>query len=277
MRRLFQFIYSYRAFFLLLLLQVISGWLVVNHNKYLSASYFNSSNAFAGNVYKNKQAVEDYFRLSKINDRLAAENEALRNEQSLKPLEIDSSNFFTPLIIANHYDYTIAKVVNNSVDRFRNYFTLDKGTADGITEDMGVINSYGLIGKIKSVSTHFSVGYSALHSNLLVSALIEETNTLCTVNWDGKNPKQISLDYVPRHLKLKNGMRIVTSGYNAVFPAGIKIGEISEIDIREDATFYDITVDLSVTFQSLDFVYIIGNQLRQEQDSLENTLNIADD
>ncbi len=277
MRRLFQFIYSYRAFFLLLLLQVISGWLVVNHNKYLSASYFNSSNAFAGNVYKNKQAVEDYFRLSKINDRLAAENEALRNEQSLKPLEIDSSNFFTPLIIANHYDYTIAKVVNNSVDRFRNYFTLDKGSADGITEDMGVINSYGLIGKIKSVSTHFSVGYSALHSNLLVSALIEETNTLCTVNWDGKNPKQISLDYVPRHLKLKNGMRIVTSGYNAVFPAGIKIGEISEIDIREDATFYDITVDLSVTFQSLDFVYIIGNQLRQEQDSLENTLNIADD
>jgi rod shape-determining protein MreC len=277
MRRLFQFIYTYRAFFLFLLLEVISGWLVVNHNDYLSASFFNSSNAFAGNVYENKQAVEDYFRLNKINERLAQENEALRNKLTFEPAIVDSSSFFTPTALAGQYDYTIATVVNNSVDRFRNYFTLDKGEADGVTEGMGVINGYGLIGKIKSTSKNYAVGYSALHSNLLISAVIEETKTLCTANWDGKNPRQISLEYVPRHIKLKNGMRIVTSGFNAIFPPGIKIGEIASVDIKDDATFYEVKVDLAVDFQSLDYVYVIGNELQQEQDSLENTIKLADD
>jgi len=277
MRRLFQFIYTYRAFFLFLLLEVTCGWLVINHNNYIGASFFNSSNAVAGNIYENRQAVNNYFRLSEINERLAAENIALRNQMADSITSVDSSEFFTPLVLAGQYNFFIAKVVNNSVNRFSNYFTLNKGAADGIRANMGVMNGNGLVGKIKSVSENFSVGYSALHSNLLVSAIIEETNTLCTVNWDGENPEQISLEYVPRHLQLKNGMRIITSGFNAVFPAGVKIGEIANIDIKEDATFYDIEVDLAVTFQSLDYVYIIGNKLRQEQDSIEADVKFGDD
>jgi rod shape-determining protein MreC len=72
-------------------------------------------------------------------------------------------------------------------------------------------------------------------------------------------------------------MRIVTSGFNAIFPPGIKIGEIASVDIKDDATFYEVKVDLAVDFQSLDYVYVIGNELQQEQDSLENTIKLADD
>lgn len=277
MRRLFQFIFKYRASFLFLFLEVICAWLIVNHNQYISASFFNSSNAFAGNVYEDKQAVENYFRLTGINKRLAQENEFLRNELSISPASIDSNIFFTPTVLAGQYNYSIAKVVNNSVHRFRNYFTINKGSEQGIIAGQGVVNAYGVVGKIKSVSNNFSMGYSALHSKLLISAIIEETKTLCTANWNGSDPTIINLDFVPRHVKLKKGMRIITSGYNAVFPPGVKIGEISEININEDATFYDIKVELTVDFQSLDYVYVIGNKIQIEKDSLENLIQRTDD
>ena len=144
-------------------------------------------------------------------------------------------------------------------------------------EGQGVINGFGVVGRIKSVSENFAVGYSALHSKLMISAIIEENKTLCTANWNGTDPKKINLEYIPRHVKLKKGMKIVTSGFNAVFPPGVKIGEISEISIREDATFYEVEVDLSVNFQSLDFVYVIGNALQQEQDSIQNLNPIIND
>jgi len=160
MRRLFQFIYRYRAFFIFLLLEVISAWFLVNHNEYISASYFNSSSAFAGNVYENKQAVQDYFQLAKVNKNLAQENELLRNQLAQDSLALDSSSVNIPFELASQYEFISGKVVNNSVHRFRNYFTLDKGSKDGVKEGMGVINPNGVVGKIKSVSSNYSTAYS---------------------------------------------------------------------------------------------------------------------
>jgi rod shape-determining protein MreC len=272
MRRLFQLIYQYRAFFIFLLLEVISGWLVVNHNDYISASYFNSSSAFAGNVYKNKQAVQDYFQLAKVNNNLVQENELLRNRLAGDSIFLDTMELNIPFGLSGQYEFITGKVVNNSVHRFRNYFTLNIGSEDGVQEGMGVINPKGVVGKIKSVSKNFSTAYSALHSSLLISVLIDETETLCTANWSGEDPTKISLEYVPRHIKVKEGMQVVSSGYDSIFPQGVKIGSIKSVEIDEEATFYDIEVALSADFFSLDYVYVIGNKLKQEKDSLEQEL-----
>lgn len=272
MRRLFQFIYQYRAFFIFLLLEVISGWLVVNHNDYISASYFNSSSAFAGNVYENKQAVQDYFQLAQVNKNLVEENERLRNRLAVDSVKVDLDSADIPFELSGQYEFITGKVVNNSVHRFRNYFTLNKGSEDGIKEGMGVINPKGVVGKIKSVSSNFSTAYSALHSSLLISVLIDETETLCTANWSGEDPTEISLEYVPRHIQVKEGMQVVSSGYDAIFPQGVKLGTVKSVEIDEEATFYDIEVALSADFFSLDYVYVIGNKLKQEKDSLEQEL-----
>ncbi len=277
MRKLFQIIYQYRAFFILLLLQLVSGWLIVNHNDYISASYFNSSSSIAGNFYNNKQSVADYFELSRVNQHLAEENEALRNSLAEKQPTVDTTQFLTPVYLAGQYDFTIAKVVNNSVSRFTNYFTLNKGSNDGIEEGMGVVNSFGAVGKVKSVSKNFSTGYSALHGNLLISAILGEKETLCTANWDGKNPSKISLKYVPRHIEVEPGMEVFTSGFNAVFPPKVKIGEVETAEIKENATFYEITLTLSVDFNSLDYVYVVGNKLKQEKDSIEQSITVIND
>jgi rod shape-determining protein MreC len=277
MRRLFQFIYQYRAFFVFLLFEVISGWLVVNHNDYISASYFNSSSALVGNIYESKQSVQDYFKLTQVNKNLAEENELLRNKLTKDTLSADTLNSAVPLTLSNQFEFTTAKVVNNSVNRFRNYFTLNKGSKHGIQEGMGVVNPKGIVGKVKSVSPNFSTAYSSLHSGLLISALIAQTETLCTANWSGENPTEINLEYVPRHIQIKEGMEIISSGFDSIFPKGVKIGTVKSVSIDEESTFYDIKVLLSVDFQSLDFVYVIGNELRQEKDSLEQEIKVKDE
>lgn len=259
------------------MLEIVSGWLVVNHNDYISASYFNSSSALAGNIYNSKQGIQDYFQLAQVNKTLVEENELLRNQLSKDTLKIDSTVFYTPLALAGQYEFVVAKVVNNSVNRFRNYVTIDKGSKDGIKEGMGLINAYGVVGKVKSVSQNFATAYSALHSNLLISAIIEDTETLCTINWTGENSTEIDLKYVPRHINVREGMSIITSGFDSIFPKGVKIGEVKRVSIQEDATFYDIDVALSIDFNSLNFVYVIGNKLQQEKDSLELELQEIDD
>jgi rod shape-determining protein MreC len=107
---------------------------------------------------------------------------------------------------------------------------------------------------------------------LLISVLIDETETLCTAHWSGEDPTEISLEYVPRHIKVKKGMNVVSSGYDSIFPPGVKIGTVRNVAIDEEATFYDIEVGLSADFFSLDYVYVIGNKLKQEKDSLEQEL-----
>lgn len=277
MRRLFQFIYQYRAFFIFLLLEVLSGWMIVYNNHYQSAAFFNSANGFSGGVMTFTYNVDTYFSLDEVNERLARENEMLRNQLAAKGANTDSLILFTPASIAGQYEYTTAEVINNSVDRFTNYLTINKGSEDGIVSGMGIVNDQGLVGKVKSVSKNYATVYSALHINFLISSLIEETQTFCTASWDGTDPTSIDLLYVPRHIKVQRGMRIVTSGYNAVFPEGVKIGTISEVSIDDDATFYDIKVELAVDFQSVNYVYSIGNKLVQEKDSLEQEIKVINE
>jgi len=95
---------------------------------------------------------------------------------------------------------------------------------------------------------------------------------LCTAHWSGQNPTEISLEYVPRHIKVKEGMEVVSSGYDSIFPQGVQIGTVKSVEIDEEATFYNIEVALSADFYSLDYVYVIGNKLKQEKDSLEQEL-----
>lgn len=246
-------------------------WLIVNNNQYQEASFFNSSNYLAASVLESKSAIQDYFDLKDVNETLSQENARLREQISdVDGHRIDSSQhravrkFNTDL-----FEYEAAKVINNSTRRFNNFITINKGSEDGIAPDMAVINAQGIVGKVKATSKHFSTIISLLHPDLFVSSLVKGSGTLCTTKWDGKNPQQAELMYVPRHLKVEIGDSIVTSGYNAIFPANLPIGVINSIDIKDDATFYTIKIDLTTNFEALSYVYVVKNNYKQEIDSLE--------
>lgn len=271
MQRLFLFLYQYRAFLLFVFLEIFSVWLIVKHNQYQGAAYFNSSNRIAANILQSKQNVSSYFKLKEVNKTLAEENAWLREtlissgEVMADTSKVDQQN----PIASEQFEFQPAKVINNSTRRFSNFITIDKGTADGVMPDMAVVNSQGIVGKVKVSSKHFSTVISLLHPDLYVSSLIKNAGTLCTTKWDGHDPQQAELLYVPRHLKVEIGDTVITSGYNAIFPPNTMIGVIKRVDIKEDATFYDIDVALSTDFEALSYVYVIKNNAKEEIDSLE--------
>jgi rod shape-determining protein MreC len=275
MERLLLFVYQNRAFFSFLALEIFCAWLIVQNNQYQGTKFFNSSNGLVATLNNFSQGVRDYFQLSEVNRMLAEENAALKKQlgrpghpivYALDSMTIQDS------VMVKQYDFISAKVVNNHVDFFKNYITIDKGRDAGLEPGMGVISPLGVVGKVKTVSSHYSVVTSILHIDWMVSALLKRTGDFGTVQWQGSDPDHIILKYIPPHVKPMVGDSVVTSGFNAIFPDGVMIGTIDDVKLRNGALFYDLQVKLSQDFRKLSFVTLVKNNLRQEQDSVEQVI-----
>jgi rod shape-determining protein MreC len=274
MDRLLLFVYQNRAFFTFLALELSCAWLIVTNNQYQGAKFFNSSNGIVATMNNFSQGVRDYFQLREVNQMLAEENAALKQKltQQLQYLAAsDTSVAIQDSLLLNQYGFESAKVVNNHVDFFKNYITIDKGDDRGLKPGMAVISPLGTVGKLKQVSDHYSVVTSLLHIDVMVSARLKKTEHFGTVQWDGRDPDIVQFKYIPRHVKPAVGDSVITSGY-AIFPDGIMIGTVAEVKLRDEALFYDLKVKLSQDFRKLSFVTIVKSNLQHEQDSLEQTI-----
>ncbi|HLZ17035.1 MAG TPA: rod shape-determining protein MreC [Cyclobacteriaceae bacterium] len=271
MERLLNFVYTYRAFFTFLFLELFCAWLVIQNNRYQGARYFNSSNRLVARMNETSQSIREYFALDEINKTLAQENSLLRRRLAQHEQAVQLLRLSRPLdsALVDRFDFISAKVVNNTTKYYKNFVTINRGVSSGIEPGMAAISSGCVVGKVKSVSDHFSVLISLLNLDEQVSCSIKRTGHFGTVQWDGTNPAMIDLKYIPRHVSPLVGDSIVTSGYNAVFPAGIYVGRIKEFKLKDEAPFYDIKVELGLDFGKLFFVDIIKSRLKKEKDSLE--------
>jgi rod shape-determining protein MreC len=269
MQRLFDFLYSYRAFLFFVLLETISVWLIVKNNNYQGSAFFNSSNYYAANILKTKSDINEYFNLKEVNAQLAQENARLNNaltfEHQKKNLYIEKKS---DSLKTHQFEFIAAKVINVSSRRANNYLTINKGTDDSVREFMGVVSPQGLVGRVKKSSEHFSTVISLLHDRMYISSKIKTKNIDGTIGWDGKNPRIVNLRHVPIHHTVAKGDTVITSGYNAIYPEGIMIGIVQKSEINERAE-YEIDVLLSTDFSTLTYVYVINNKLKPEIDSLE--------
>lgn len=274
MERLFFFVYQNRAFFTFLALELACAWLIVTNNQYQGAKFFNSSNGIVATMNNFSQGVRDYFQLREVNQMLAEQNAALKEQLSQHKQFVaaaDSAGVVQDSSLLNQYGFESAKVVNNHVDFFKNYITIDKGRDKGLEPGMAVISPLGTVGKIKQVSSHFSVVTSLLHIDVMVSARLKRTEHFGTIQWDGQNPDIVQYKYIPRHVQPVVGDTVETSGFS-IFPEGIMIGTVAKVGLRDEALFYDLEVKLSQDFRKLSFVTIVRNNLKQERDSLEQTV-----
>jgi len=225
----------------------------------------NSSNRVTGEVSDAINNVATFVDLQRANSELAQENLILRKllaAQSTKSLAEISAKDST-------YTLALGHVVNASFRKSKNYLTLRIDPMDSIRPGMGVISSKGVVGTVKSVSEHFATVASLLHPNLLVSGRVQSNGALATVQWDGKNPLEAELKYVPRHLEMDVGDTVRTSGFNSIYPEGFIIGHVSTSALKRENPFYLARVRLATDFTQVRTVYIIKVTDRKEKESLE--------
>ncbi|MBO0932481.1 rod shape-determining protein MreC [Fibrella aquatilis] len=275
MEQLFAFIAQSRNFILFVLLEVLCFYFIVNTNNYWSASFFNTSNRYAAQMLAWSNTAQEYTNLRQVNADLASENKQLR--QQLTKLQQGSPSapaaYRADSVFANRFKFTVAKVINNTTTLANNYLTIDKGTADGLKPGMGVISPTGIVGSVKSCNDHFSVVTSILHSKFYVSASLIKANEIGTARWMGADPTRMSLLDIPRYKPVAKNDSVVTSDHNTVFPPGILIGRVRTIGTQTNQPFHELTIDLSTNFGNLSFVYVVDNQLRAQQEQVEQQVD----
>lgn len=270
MRRLFQFIFRFRTFFVFVAIEIFCLFIIFNKNSYHHAIFYGTSNRVIASVLDRVNNAYEFINLAETNRILNEENARLREEvDKLKMgiFKLDGFEINDPKLL-NQFEYIRADVVDNSVSLTRNYITLDRGRNDGIEVGYGVLGPEGIAGKVKSVSDHFSVVTSVLNQDLYTSVSIEPSLAFGSLKWDTTDPLSSSLLFIPRHISVQKGQKVITSGFNSIFPKGLPVGTIKDVVLPEGSSFYEISVSLNTDFTRLDKVYIIKNTLFEEADTL---------
>lgn len=244
--------------------------LIVSNNNYHKTVFLNSNDAISGDIYNKVSTLSDYIRLSTINDQLSSENTLLHN-LFLKnhKSSTDSFSFYKDTLFKQQYVYRSAKVINNSINKQRNYITLNKGRLQGIKPEMGVIANNGVVGIVKSVSDNYSTVISLLNSRLKISARIKKNNHHGSLYWDGKDYRKARLIEIPSHVDIRIGDTITTSSFSSIFPEGLLLGIADEILPSTGGNFREVIVLISNDFNQLSYVDVIGDLLKNERVELE--------
>jgi rod shape-determining protein MreC len=239
-------------------------------NNFPGASFFNTSNQFVGSVYGVKREAEDYIDLKYQNELLADENAYLRYQLNKRVL-IDEQvvlNQLKPATLENIH-FVAAKVVNSTNTMVNNYITINKGIKDSLEAGMGVFSPLGAVGVVKKCSENYCLVNSILHSSIYISSKLKSKDALGSVRWEGNNPTMGLFLYIPRHIEVKKGDTVLTSGHSNTFPEGVPVGFVETIDIKPDETFYRINIRFAADFSRLNYVYVVKSRLKLELDTLQ--------
>lgn len=270
MQTLLRFLRKYYFFFLFVIFEVLALSIYLRHFQTKRENFFNSASVITGSIYEKYHTLERYFYLSTENQKLARKNAQLRNK--LANLQVPGQQNELPQQYSARFEYIPAEVINNTVNKNHNYLTLNKGAADSITPEMGVISPDGLIGIVRDVSEHYSLVISLLNIRLGISAKIKDNDYFGAVKWDGRNHTKAKLNEIPNYASIEKGDTVITSGYSAIFPEGIPLGIITAYEKPSNTNFYDITINLFTDFKHLNHVLVINNRMRKERKEIEDIL-----
>ena len=271
MRNLLEFLAKYNHWFVFLILEVVSMVLLFQYNSYQGSAWFSSANAVTGKLYEWDANVETFFSLTKVNQELTQRNAYLEQEvqklsDSLVSVTKDSSIYHRDqFALLRNYRLIPAKVVANSIDKPGNLMTIDKGSADGIHKDMGVISGTGVVGIVYLVAEHYAIVIPVLNTKSNISCMIQNRGYFGYLRWKGGVSDLAYLEEVPRHAHFKLGDYVVTSGYSAVFPPGVRVGRILHVFNSADGLSYRVQLRLSTDFARLRDVCVIDDTAMQER------------
>lgn len=203
--------------------------------------------------------------LSQIGD-LRAENARLKGE--LDRVEVDQRRF--PELLRENQDLRElikqrdwtkgpqigARVIGVGPSNHEWTAFLDKGMNDGLREDMAVVSSEGLVGRLVLVGGSYSKVLLMIDPEHSVGARLTgsgETGVL-----SGKSEEDLLLEFIDTDTPVEAGETVVTSGYDkGIYPPGIPLGRVSSVRASRDRLAKSATVKPFVDFSKLDNVLIL--------------------
>lgn len=275
MREILNFFLRNSKWFVFAILMIASTTLLVRSNPLHQSLYLTSANSISATVYGWASNVTSYFNLREHNEDLNRRNAELQRELmamqaklTLMSERLTADSLELPEALAQ-YDFIVAHVIKNSVMNPHNYLTINKGSADGLRPEMGVIDQNGVVGVVNVVGEHSARVISLLNPYFRLSCKIKDNESFGSLVWDGQDPRYAVLEELPRHTVFNVGDTVITNGYSAVFPPGLPVGIVEATAGSGQDNFYSLKVRLLADFSRLDNVQVVVNFLAEELAHIE--------
>lgn len=161
--------------------------------------------------------------------------------------------------VLSDYENINATVIGRNRNYWFNTITIDKGTADGITLDMAVIDGKGLIGKISYVSKNMS------EIKLLTTSDVNNKTSVMIVSGEEKiygiidqyNEGYLEVTLTSKNEQIKEGLQVTTTGMGGIYPSGILIGETMGIKTSKYDVGLIVLVKPTGEFNHLKYVSVL--------------------
>ncbi len=259
---------------LFLLLEVVSFVLLFRFNHYQGSVWYSSANAVVASVNSMYDEVLAYINLGEVNRELTDEN--LRQQSEMEALRdvlhsvVKDSTATEKRLFRTLADYKTfpAKVISNHHAGGSNFLVINLGEADGIRPEMGVVSGSGVVGIVYLTETHHSLVLPIINRMSSISCRLRGQNYFGYLRWEGGSRRTAFLDEIPRYARVKVGDIVETSGYSAVFPPGLFVGRVGNIENSADGQAYTLDVRLGANFSNIREVSVVQTDYKAEVDSL---------
>ena len=231
----------------------------------LGSAPFNAVGNILGNLTASRATL----------DELEAENaELTARVAKLAEYQATSERLEKLLDLQSTYNLqsTAARIIGQSSDAWSDTVTIDKGSLDGISVNMPVTNSTGVIGQVIEVAPNASTVRLLTDEGSGVSAMIQDTRAQGMVQ--GQPDGTLRMDYVSVDADVKEGDIIITSGIGGVYPKGLPIGTVASVTKNSNDVYYTIIVSSASRTESNEEVLVITS-LTEEQTATDEDVASA--
>jgi rod shape-determining protein MreC len=186
--------------------------------------YFSAHNALVQENYVLKQqAFEHQVALQRLST-IQAENEHLRSllngDIPIQPKAI------------------LGEISHTGRDPFTNVVVVNRGSQHNIKAGQAVVDSKGVIGQVTRVYP-FSSEVTLITDTALSIPIQVERNQLRAIAF-GEGNNTLDIPYLPTNVDIKVGDKLVTSGIDGIYPAGLAVATVTKIQQNPESPFAKI-------------------------------------
>ncbi|MBL7999482.1 MAG: rod shape-determining protein MreC [Candidatus Kapabacteria bacterium] len=273
MQRLFEFIVRFKEYITLVLLIIMSFSFMTFGNVAKLGGFRALVIGTIGTVQSAFSWIPNPIALQSENSAMRDLNVQLSNEvvkMRRSVIENDKLRSMLDYKKSEYLPLLTAEVIGKTSTEARNYFTLNKGEADGVQDGMNVITDAGLVGIVISTSKHFCLVQIIINRDSRISSRIERTRSEGVLTWDGT--EYLQMRNIPKSYDVQAGDNILSSELSNKYVKDIPIGTIIEVTSDGNSLFRKLKVKPHVNFSSLEHVFIILQTPNPERMKLEQEL-----
>lgn len=220
-------------------------------------------NSLGIGVVQHEEKLRNIDELTKKNEELNQRVAELEDENKLLKEDTrdlaDLRNMYETDQLYASYEKTGATIIGTSSQNWNTSFTIDKGSNDGIKEDMNVIADEGLVGIISEVHRNYSIVTTIIGDNSYVSAMDEKSGDICSVRGDLSlmDTGYIHVERFKENAEVDEGDRIITSSISTKYLPDILVGYAHDVSPDGNALTKSGKITPAVDFEHLQKVLVI--------------------